>query len=414
MSPAQGPEQGSWPRRSAFLWGLVLGAMVLFGLLTLIGPLRDAILPGGGQNRSEQARQIIEDSYFRNPSASELDNGSISGMVSAIRKQSGDKFSHYFDPKTFKRFNQANEGQFSGVGLAVSEVPRGLRVSQVYPDTPAKRAGIEVGDTIIAVEGKSIAGVSATDASGRIKGPPGTKVTITVAPANGGKPKEITLERASVEIPAVTGHLIRHDGHKIGYVRLATFSDGAHDEVRSEIDKLRKRGAEGLVFDLRGNGGGLLREGVLIGSIFVKSGPIVITEGRSRPRKVYDATGDAIDPMPLVVLTNRDTASASEIVTAAIKENGLAKVVGTRTYGKGTFQEVVPLKGGAGLDLTVGEYLTANGTSILGKGVKPDVHVADNDASDGDQQLQRGVAIVGHEIASGKSGSAKASGGSGK
>ncbi len=127
----------------------------------------------------------------------------------------------------------------------------------------------------------------------------------------------------------------------------------------------------------------------------------MITEGRSRPRQTYEATGDAIDPVPIVVLTNRDTASASEIVTAALQENDLAKVVGTRTYGKGTFQEVIELEGGAALDLTVGEYLTADGTSILGKGVKPDVHVADDDPADGDQQLERGLEVVSGEIAAG-------------
>ncbi len=404
------PERREEPapsRRRAFFWGIALGVVALFSVLTASGWVRDTLLPGPQETRSDQARQIIQDSYFRKAGAEELDNGSISGMVSEIRKASGDKFSHYFDPKTFDRFNQATSGQFSGVGLAVSEVPDGLRVSQVYPDTPASRAGIEVGDKIVAVEGKSIAGVSATASSARIKGPPGTKVTITVDPAGGGHKRDVTLERASVEIPSVAGHIIRNDGHKIGYLRLATFSAGAHDEVRAEIDKLKKKGAEGIVFDLRGNGGGLLQEAVLIGSIFVEKGPIVITEGRSRPRQTYEATGDAINPVPLVVLTNRDTASASEIVTAALKENDLAKVVGTRTYGKGTFQEVIHLKGGAALDLTVGEYLTANGTSILGTGVKPDVHVADEDPADGDQQLEKGLQVVSGEIAAHGSGGGK-------
>ncbi len=394
-------------RRRAFFWGIALGVVALFSVLTASGWVRDTLLPGSPETRSDQARQIIQDSYFHKAGDEELDNGSISGMVSEIRKASGDKFSHYFDPKTFDRFNQATSGQFSGVGLAVSEVPDGLRVSQVYPDTPASRAGIEVGDKIVAVEGKSIAGVSATASSARIKGPPGTKVTITVDPAGGGHKRDVTLERASVEIPSVAGRIIRHNGHKIGYLRLATFSAGAHDEVRAEIDKLKKKGAEGIVFDLRGNGGGLLQEAVLIGSIFVEKGPIVITEGRSRPRQTYQATGDAINPVPLVVLTNRDTASASEIVTAALKENDLAKVVGTRTYGKGTFQEVIHLKGGAALDLTVGEYLTANGTSILGTGVKPDVHVADGNPANGDQQLAKGLQVVSGEIAAHGSGGGK-------
>ncbi len=322
-------------------------------------------------------------------------------MVDEITKANDDRFSHFFDAKTYKRFNQATSGQFSGVGLAVSEVPDGLRVSQVYPDTPAKEAGIEPGDVIVAVEGESIAGVSATASSSDIKGPPGTKVEITVKDPKSGKEEDLTLERAAVKIPAVSGRMITEDGKKVGYVQLATFSSGAHAEVRAEIERLQQKGAEGIVFDLRGNGGGLLQEAVLVSSIFVEDGPVVITEGRSRPRETYEAEGDAIDPVPLVVLTNKDTASASEIVAAALQQNDLAEIVGTTTYGKGTFQEVIELEGGAALDLTVGEYLTADGTSILDKGVEPDVRVPDNDVSDGDRTLDRGVAIVAGEIDSG-------------
>jgi carboxyl-terminal processing protease len=399
LSPGEGPSGSS--SGAVFARGLVTGAILLFLAFALIEPLRDAVLPEDTDDRVSQAQRIIEDSYFRETDETELEDASISGMVEEITKANDDRFSHFFDAKTYRRFSQATSGQFSGVGLAVSEVPAGLRVSQVYPDTPAKKAGIEPGDVIVAVEGKSIEGVSATASSADIKGPPGTKVEITVRNGETDKEKDLTLERAAVRIPAVTGRLITRDDSKVGYVRLATFSSGAHAEVREEIERLERKGAEGLVFDLRGNGGGLLQEAVLVSSIFLEDGPVVITEGRSRARETYEAQGDAIDPIPTVVLTNKDTASASEIVTAALQQNDLAEVVGTTTYGKGTFQEVIELEGGAALDLTVGEYLTADGTSILDKGVKPDVRVPDNDASNGDRTLDRGVAIVAGEIDSG-------------
>jgi carboxyl-terminal processing protease len=403
------PGTGSAP--PYFFGGIAVGALVLFAVLVLVAPVREAILPGQDGGVTGQARGIIEDSYFKPSTDAELDNGSISGMVSEIRQRSGDKFSHYFDPEAYRRFNQVTSGEFYGIGLAVSEVKEGLRVSQVYEDTPAERAGIDEGDLITAVEGKSIAGVSATESSARIKGPPGTKVEITVEDAKTGKSRDIEVERAAVRIPAVTGRLIKRDGAKIAYVQLATFSNGVHGEVRSEIERLQKKGAEGIVFDLRGNGGGLLNEAVLVGSIWVDDGPIVSTEGRSRPKQVYDAVGDALDPVPpTVVLTNRDTASASEIVSAALKENDLAETVGTRTYGKGTFQEVIDLENGGALDLTVGEYLTADGSSILDVGVKPDVHVADDDPSDGDAQLDEGVSIVAEEIAGAQADSGSAAG----
>ena len=383
---------------AGFAQGIVTGAIVVFLLLVLVEPLRDAVLPEAGSDRVAEAQGIIEDSYFREISEEQLENGSIAGMVDELREETGDRFSHFFDAKTFERFNQATSGQFSGVGLAVSEVPEGLRVSQVYPDTPAEKAGIEPGDLIVAVEGESIKGVASTASAAEIKGPPGTEVEITIEDPVNGKQEDLTLERAEVKIPAVTGRIIEQDGVEIGYVTLATFSSGAHAEVRQEIERLQRKGAEGLVFDLRGNGGGLLQEAILVASIFVEDGPIAITEGRSRPRQTYDAQGDAIDKVPMAVLTNGDTASASEIVAASLQQNDLATVVGTTTFGKGTFQEIIELEGGAALDLTVGEYLTGDGTSILDVGVEPDVKVRDEDAADGDDTLDEAVSIVADEI----------------
>jgi carboxyl-terminal processing protease len=398
------PESGSGAPRDGgggfafFAQGVIAGAIILFLLLVLIEPLREAVLPDTGGDRVTEAQQIIEDSYFRDVPAEQLENGSINGMVKELREETGDRFSHFFDAKTFKRFNQATSGQFSGGGMAVSEVPEGLRVSQVYPDTPAEKAGIEPGDLIVEVNGESIKGVSSTASAAEIKGPPGTEVEVTVEDAKSGKQEDLKLERAEVRIPAVTGRIIEQDGTKIGYVALATFSSGAHAEVREEIERLQRKGAEGLVLDLRGNGGGLLQEAVLVASIFIEDGPIAITEGRNRPRQTYDAQGEAIEPVPMAVLTNGDTASASEIVTAALQQNDLATVVGTTTFGKGTFQEIIPLESGAALDLTVGEYLTADGTSILDVGVEPDVRVPDKDASDGDDTLDEAVAIVADEV----------------
>lgn len=398
-SPGERPgASGGGGGFGTFAQGLVTGAIVLFILLALIEPLRDAVLPDTGGDRVSEAQQIIEESYFRDVSPEQLENGSIAGMVNELRKKHKDKFSHFFDPKTFKRFNQATSGHFSGVGLAVSEVKPGLRVSQVYPGTPAEKAGIEPGDLIVEVEGESLKGVSATASAAQIKGPAGTKVELTVEDPRSGKREKLTLERAEVRIPAVDGRMITEDGVKIGYVMLATFSSGAHAEVRQEIERLQQKGAQGLILDLRGNGGGLLQEAILVASIFVEDGPIAITEGRARPRQTYDAQGTAIDPMPMAVLVNGDTASASEIVTAALQQNDLATVVGTTTFGKGTFQEIIELEGGAALDLTVGEYLTGDGTSILDVGVEPDKRVPDRDPSDGDDTLDAAAKIVADEV----------------
>ena len=162
----------------------------------------------------------------------------------------------------------------------------------------------------------------------------------------GGGSREVTLTRREVDIPQVSGRIEEVGGVKVGYARLAGFFPGAHGELRKEIEKLYREGARGIVLDLRGNGGGLLTEAVLVSSIFVPDGVIVSTEGRTQRTRRFEATGDALPQHPTAVLINGDTASASEIVTAALEQAGIAKVVGTTSFGKGTFQEVIPLENG--------------------------------------------------------------------
>lgn len=392
--------------RTAFIRGLVIGGLVVAAALVLIAPLRDLLPASGDRTRAEEVLETIESSYFRETDAAKLDDASAQGIVKELRRSNEDRFSHYFDPATYRRFLSSTSGQFSGIGLSVAEAKQGLRVSMVFEDTPAEQQGIDVGDLIVAVEGESLKGVSADVAASKIKGPPGTTVTITLidgSAADGkgnadGKGEELEVERANVRIPAVDGKLERLDGEKIGYVGLATFSRGAHGELRAQIEDLQERGAEGLVLDLRGNGGGLLDEAVLVTSVFQEDGPVVTIEGRARPEQTLDASGDPIEVGPLAVLVDGNTASASEIVAAAIKQNEIGTVVGTRTFGKGTFQEVVELEAGGALDLTVGEYLTSDGTSILNEGVVPDQRVADDDPSDGDDVLDAGLEQVASEL----------------
>ena len=386
-------------RLPTFVLGVVAGAAVAIALLAFVGPLQDLLPENRTPNRTAEAQQVIEDSYFRPTDTEELENASINGMVKRISKENDDKFSHYFDPAAYKRFQASTSGEFSGIGVTVTETKQGLRVAQVFAGAPAKDAGIGTGDLIVGVNGKSIAGVSADVAAARIKGPAGTSVRLTVVDAGSGEKRQVEVHRANVKVPVVAGKLEKAGGHEIGYVALAGFTRGAHGELRDEIAKLDQRGAEGLVFDLRGNGGGLVDEAVLVQSIFQKEGPVLTIEGRTRDKKTFDVTGDPLEGIgPIAVLVDGNTASASEIVTAALKENDLATVIGTRTYGKGVFQEVIPLDAGGALDLTVGEYLTANGTSILGKGVVPDRRVVDEDPSNGDAVLDAGLDQVASDL----------------
>src|SRR5688572_13029770 len=250
-------------------------------------------------------------------------------MVRELRDRFKDKFSHFFTPRQLKQFEEVTSGRFSGVGLTVTGTKRGLRVASVLPNTPAEKAGLEEGDEIVAVDGRSIAGVPERVSTARIKGRPGTEVELRIDPARAGEQtRTLEIERADVRVPVVEGELRKTAGKQVGYVRFAAFSEGAHGELRAEIERLVRQGAEGILLDLRGNGGGLLNEAVLTASIFVDEGVIVKTRSRTQGNRTYDAEGDAIDAPPMVALINRDTASAAEILTAALDHYGIARVVG--------------------------------------------------------------------------------------
>jgi carboxyl-terminal processing protease len=385
--------------RSGFGSGVVTGVVIGLVIAAIAGALSGVLFDDGAGDATTEARETISENYFEAVDSEQLDEASIDGMVRDLRRRFDDRFSHYFTPDQLQEFNAATSGEFDGVGLTVSEIPRGLRVARVLPDSPAEAEGIEEGDRIVAVDGKSIAGVSSEVSTARIKGEPGTAVDLRVVSAEGGKPRELTVERASVRLPAVEGEIRRVGGRDVAYVRFFTFSDGAHGELRETVDRLYREGAEGLVLDLRGNGGGLLNEAVLASSVFVEDGTVVSTESRTQGDRSFEAAGDAIRPRPTVVLVNRDTASASEIMTAALAVNDLATVVGTRTFGKGTFQEVISLENGGALDLTIGQYLTADGESILGRGVRPDVRAEDDRQTDRDDEaLDRALEVLREQL----------------
>jgi carboxyl-terminal processing protease len=381
-------------RRSGFIQGLISGALVALAVVALVA----ALTPDGGDSLADDARAVIEENYFKEVDGTDLDQDSVRGMVDGLRKRYDDRFSHYFDPAQLEEFNASTSGQFSGVGLTVNEVPKGLRVADVLPDSPAASSDLAAGDVITHVDGKSIEGLPSDVSRARIIGEPGTEVELTVEPAVGGERYDVMLERATVRVPAVEGEIRRVGGRDVAYVQYYGFSRGAHGELRSELERLYREGAEGLVLDLRGNGGGLLNEAVLSASVFVEEGDVVTTRSRTRGEQVYDASGGALDPRPTVVLINRDTASAAEILASAISDYDLGTIVGEPSFGKGTFQEVIQLPEGGAVDLTIGEYLTAEGVSLAGEGIKPDVRAVDDLETRPDEALQRALRTLAPEL----------------
>ncbi len=340
---------------------------------------RNAFVTDHATRVVDEAIERISSDYYRPIAKGRLADASIAGVVASL----GDRFSHYLTPREFREFNQPPS--FTGIGVAVGPNRRGLLIARVFEASPAARASLRAGDLIVAVNGRKLAGLSPDAAAALIKGPPGTDVELAISEQRAGHTVTRTLKitRATISEPVVAAETRSAHARKLGVVALATFSPGAHGELREAIERELRGGARGIVLDLRANGGGLVEEARLIASIFIAKGTIVTTRGRTQPSETLTAAGNAISPaIPLVVLVDQNTASASEIVTAALQDHHRATVVGTHTFGKGVFQEEEPLANGGALDITVGEYFTPNGRNLGGGGVKqgagitPEVTVA--------------------------------------
>jgi carboxyl-terminal processing protease len=361
------------------LLALALPILLLVGLWLgghpedLPGFLRSAFVASPQTQVVDEAIQRISKDYYRPISTSKLSSASIAGVVASLH----DRFSHYLSPNEYREF--AAPPHFTGIGVSVATqlaVDRGLLIARVFNSSPAARAGLKAGEVIVAVNGRKLERLSAEAATALIRGLPGTDVQLSIeSPRVGhavhGAVHTVKITRAVVSEPVVESVTKTVHGVKLGVVALASFSPGSHVEVREAVEHELHVGARGLVFDLRENGGGLVAEAQLIASIFIPKGIIVTTRGRTQPTQVLVATGGAISPsIPMVVLVDSNTASSSEIVTAALQDHHRATVVGTHTFGKGVFQEEQPLSNGGALDITVGEYFTPDGRNLGGGGVK--------------------------------------------
>jgi carboxyl-terminal processing protease len=376
----------------------VLGGLAIFFLGLWLGghpsslpeKLRDTFVAKDISVRDEVIN-TIEDKYYKKVPRSQLDNASLKGIVESL----GDRFSNYFSPSETKTFDAALNGQYEGIGITVNPTDRGLEVVGVFVNSPAAKAGIRKGDVIVAVNGQSIKGAASRAASDKIQGKPGTSVELSVTSPGESKPRVLTVKRAKIQQPVADGRVVTDRGDKIGVVSLATFSEGAHIKLKEQVDKVLKQGAKGLVLDLRGNGGGLLQEGRAVASIFVPKGLIVRTDGPHSPEQKLNATGGAISPsIPMTVLVDGGTASAAEIVTGALRDYNRATVVGSKTFGKGVFQEIEPLSNGGALELVVGRYFLPHGENISGTGIEPQVSAKDDQKTPRDEALDSALNTV--------------------
>ncbi|HEV2774636.1 MAG TPA: S41 family peptidase [Solirubrobacteraceae bacterium] len=365
----------------------------------LVGPVADLLVGSQDRRITAEALDLIEDRYYREVDRGELSDAALAGAVENL----DDRFSAYLSPQEYGQFEESLDNAFSGVGTAILGVEDGLRIVKVYDGSPAQKAGLREGDVVTHSNGRRLAGLSESAASALIKGPEGTPVTLTLK--RGERTFKRRMIRARIEVPVVESRIANAGGERAAYVALAGFVNKANEQVADAIRRLKRRGAKGVVLDLRRNGGGLVTQAQLIASMFLADGTIVTTKGRAVEEQTLEAVGQPIaGNLPTVVLVDRNTASASEIVAGALQDRKRAKLVGQRTFGKGVFQQVMPLDNGGALDITVGQYFLPSGRNLggagtnAGSGLKPDVEVRNDNDAEGDEQLERALDVLADEL----------------
>ncbi len=330
---------------------------------------------------------LVRSQYLQPVNSTQLVDGAIKGMVDSLE----DPYSVYLEPKTYSQLKDQIKGSFGGLGILVGIKEQKLTVVRAYQGTPAFEAGIEAGDVIIKIDDSDARGIDLETAIKLIKGPVGSPVTLTIIRQGNPEPREFPLIREEISVPTVEGHVL--SGTKIGYIIISQFTERTSEEMKGMLNKLQGEYITGLILDLRDNPGGELGTAVNVAKYFIPKGPIVFIDYRVGRDQEFSSEGHTVG-LPLVVLINGGSASASEILAGAVKDTGAGTLVGTKTFGKGIVQTVFPLNNGAGLKLTTARYLTPNKNDINLKGVEPDVQVQPLEDKSRDVQLDRAVELI--------------------
>ena len=315
---------------------------------------------------------LLQKEYVEETNSKDLVYGAVKGMLETL-----DPHSAFMPPNVYKEMQEETKGRFEGLGIEITLKEGVLTVVSPIEDTPAFRAGVQAGDQILKIDGESTKNLTLMDSVKRLRGPRGTKVTITIMREGLSKPREFTLTRDVIPIRSVRYELMEK---QYGYIRLSQFqekTEGEFDKAIKALESESKGAIKGLILDLRNNPGGLLDQAVKVSDRLIESGLIVSMEGRREDQKMkfYAHPQGTIARYPLIALVNGGSASASEIVAGAIQDHGRGILVGTQTFGKGSVQTIFPMKDGSGLRLTTARYFTPNGRSIQAKGILPDVIV---------------------------------------
>jgi len=316
---------------------------------------------------------IVERNYVEPVKANNLINGAINGMLETL-----DPHSNYMAPEMYKEMQTETRGSFGGIGFEITIRDKVLTVVAPIEDTPAFRAGIQSGDMILRIDGKSTKDMTLMEAVKLMRGPQGTQVTITVMRQGFSEPKDFTMTRAIIPIRSVRSKSLE-TGY--GYIKVSQFIERTFPDLENALSKIesQEKPLKGLILDLRNNPGGLLEQAVKVADLFLDSGMIVYTEGRVEGQKMkfFVQKKEKSREFPMIVLVNGGSASASEIVAGALQDHGRAVILGSQTFGKGSVQTIIPLEDGSALRLTTARYYTPKGRSIQAQGIAPDIPVAD-------------------------------------
>ncbi|HZK18383.1 MAG TPA: S41 family peptidase [Clostridia bacterium] len=367
---------------SAFFLAVVI--IVLVGSSLLITNFKDI-------GNLVKVITLVKGQYLWEVESTELVDGAIKGLVESL----DDPYSVYLEPSTFKQLREQIQGSFAGLGLLVGMEDHSLVVVQSFEGTPAAKAGLVRGDIITAIDDKNVAEMDLETAVSLMRGPVGTSVKISVYRSIEDKNYEYTLIREEINVPTVEGEMI--EGSTAGYIAISQFNEKTVSELDNTVAKLSREGMKGIILDVRNNPGGELNAAVNVASYFVPPGPIVYIDYRTSKDEVRETNGNYIG-LPLVVLVNERSASASEILAGAIKDAETGTLVGAKTFGKGLVQTAYPLGNGAGLKLTVAKYLTRNKNDIHEKGVMPDIEVKQPDNALKDYQLEKALEIMAENL----------------
>ena len=364
---------------AAFLAG---GAAAVGGVCYLAGFRAESL---GDLARFLGARRFIESRYVGDVDDGKLMDGAISGMVQAL----GDPHSIYLDPEMYGQLMDQTEGSFGGIGVYMGFKDGGVQIVSVMEGTPGEAAGLRAGDEIIAVDGTPVTEYQPEEVAMHIRGEIGTDVTLTVRRA-GEADKDYQITRASIEMKTVAGRMLE-DG--MGYIRIGNFSEHTGREFASVLQDLEGQGMNGLILDLRENPGGLIKSCVEVANHVVPKGTVVSVIDKNGKKETYESEL-AESKYPIVVLIDGNSASASEILAGALQDTGAATLVGTKSYGKGSVQVVVPMHHDDALKLTIAKYYTPSGRCIDGLGIEPDVEIALPSDATRDAQLDKAEEVL--------------------